>query len=140
MKVDITFDCANVDWKHISETLKQVGMAYYSPDEHQRAFEASFATVFAWQDGQLVGFGRAISDGVYQAAVYDVAVIPELQRKGIGTVIMKLLLSRISSCNIILYAAIDKEDFYSRLNFRKMKTGMALFKNPEIMQQKGFTE
>jgi len=30
----------------------------------------------------LAGFGRAISDGVYQAAVYDCAVVEEHQAKG----------------------------------------------------------
>jgi len=140
MEIDITFDCTNIDWNIISETLKQVGMAYYSPDEHNRAFEASFVTVFAWHNGKLVGFGRAISDGVYQAAVYDMAVIPDYQRQGIGSVIMENILKKISHCNVILYAAIGKEGFYSTLKFRKMKTGMALFRHPEKMAEKGFTE
>jgi len=140
MNVEITLNCENIDWTIISETLKQVGMAYYSPDKHKRAFEASFVSVFAWHDGKLVGFGRAISDGVYQAAVYDMAVIPDYQRQGIGTIIMENILKKISDCNIILYAAIGKEGFYKTLNFRKMKTGMALFKNSGIMIQKGFTE
>lgn len=140
MKIDITFDCANIDWNSVSETLKRVGMAYYTPGEHQKAFEASFVTVFARYHGRLIGFGRAISDGVYQAAVYDMAVIPEYQRQGIGTIIMENILKKIPFCNIILYAAIGKEKFYSKLNFRKMKTGMALFRNPEVMKQKGFIE
>ena len=140
MKVDITFDCAGIDWNLISETLQQVGMAHHSPDEHRRAFDASFVTVFARHDGRLVGFGRAMSDGVYQAAVYDVAVIPDYQRQGIGSTIMKNILNKISHCNVILYAAIGKEGFYQTLNFRKMKTGMALFRNPDFMTRKGFTE
>lgn len=140
MNVDITFDCKNIDWNMISETLKQVGMAYYSPDEHQRAFEASFVTVFAWHAGRLVGFGRAISDGVYQAGVYDVAVIPDYQGKSIGSTIMKNILQKIVHCNIILYAATGKEGFYRKLGFRKMKTGLALFRNPDQMAKKGFTD
>ena len=37
----------------------------------------------------LIGFGRAISDGEYQGAIYDVAVLPENQGKGVGRVIKK---------------------------------------------------
>ena len=140
MKVDISFDCSSVDWSIISETLKQVGMAYYSPDIHQKAFEASHTTVFVRHDDTLIGFGRAISDGVYQAAVYDVAVVPEYQRKGIGSIIMESIFSRLSHCNIILYASPGKEEFYETLKFRKMKTGMALFKSSEAMAARGFTE
>ncbi|XP_028795965.1 uncharacterized protein LOC114751457 isoform X1 [Neltuma alba] len=40
-------------------------------------------------DGQLVGFGRAISDCGLTASIYDVMVIPSLWRLGIGRVIVK---------------------------------------------------
>lgn len=67
MEVDVRHDCAGVDWKTVAGTLKRVGMAYHDPDMHRRAFEASHATVFVYHDNRLIGFGRAISDGVYQA-------------------------------------------------------------------------
>jgi ribosomal protein S18 acetylase RimI-like enzyme len=140
MEVDIKQDCTGVDWKAVSETLKCVDMAYYEPDVHRRAFEASHTTVFVYHADQLIGFGRAISDGTYQAAIYDCAVLPEFQGKGIGTTIMKNILPRISHCNIILYATPGKEGFYQTLGFQKMKTGMAHFKESESMRERGFTE
>lgn len=115
-------------------------MAYEAPDVHRRAFEASHTAVFVYHATQLIGFGRAISDGACQAAVYDVAVVPEFQEKGIGTVIMKKVLERLSGCNVILYAAPGKEEFYRKMGLRKMKTGMALFRKGAAMTEKGFTE
>ena len=79
MELNIKQDCIGVDWSAVSEILKTVGMAYHEPDTHRRAFEASYATVFIYRAGHLIGFGRAISDGVYQAAIYDCAVLPEFQ-------------------------------------------------------------
>lgn len=140
MELDIQQDCSGVDWKTVSDTLKTVGMAYHEPDLHKKAFEASHTTVFVYHAKRLIGFGRAISDGVYQAAVYDCAVLPEFQGKGIGTTIMKNILQRISHCNVILYASPGKEGFYQTLGFRKMKTGMAHFKKKEVMRERGFTE
>jgi len=140
MEIDIIYDCSETDWKAVSETLKRVGMAYEEPDVHKRAFEASHTTVFVYKDSQLIGFGRAISDGAYQAAVYDVAVVPEFQKMGIGRMIMEKILERLSGCNVILYARPGKEEFYRRLGLRKMKTGMALFRNPEKMARRGFTD
>jgi len=96
--------------------------------------------VFVYHADRLVGFGRAISDGVYQAAIYDCAVLPEFQRMGIGTTIMKNILLRISHCNAILYASPGKEGFYQTHGFRKMKTGMAHFKKGVAMRERGFTE
>jgi len=148
MDMDLRFDCIGVDWQLVSDTLKRVGMAYHKPDKQRKAFENSYAVVFVYQggkqggghSGQMIGFGRAISDGAYQAAIYDVAVIPEYQRQGVGTEIMKQILVRLSSCNVILYAAPGKEGFYRTLGLRKMKTAMALFRRAEIMQEKGFTD
>ncbi|ADW17604.1 GCN5-related N-acetyltransferase [Desulfobulbus propionicus DSM 2032] len=140
MELDIRLNCLDVDWATVAATLKSVGMAHFPPEVHKKSFEASHATVFVRNKGRLVGFGRAISDGIRQAAVYDVAVVPEYQGQGIGTVILRTILGNVPNCNVILYASPGKEDFYRTLGFRRMQTGMALFTNPELMAEKGFTE
>ncbi len=140
MDVDIRFDCAGVDWTQVYETLQRVGMGHYTPDLHRKAFEASHTTVFAYSGNRLVGFARALSDGVCQAAVYDVAVVPECQRQGVGARLMTALLSRLDGLNVILYASPGKEDFYRKLGLRKMKTAMARFPHPDARAQAGFTE
>lgn len=140
MEVEIKLVCDGVDWKAVAQILKDVGMAHHEPHMHQRAFEASHTTVFVYRAKRLIGFGRAISDGVYQAAVYDCAVLPEFQGKGIGSRIMAEILSQVSQCNVILYASPGKEGFYQTLGFRKMKTGMALFKEAAAKREGRFTE
>ena len=140
MEIHVQQDCAGVDWSTVSETLKAVGMAHHEPDAHRRAFEASHATVFIYHAGLLVGFGRAISDGIYQAAIYDCAIRPEFQKKGLGATLLKNILAQIQDCNVILYASPGKEGFYQKHGFRKMKTGMAHFKNSDSMKERGFTE
>lgn len=115
-------------------------MGFHEPSVHRRAFENSTSVVFIFVQDQLVGFGRAISDGVYQAAIYDVAVLPEFQRKGIGKVIIKTIVNSLPGCNFILYSNAGKEEFYLKLNFRKLKTGMGLFLNPDAMIRKDMIE
>lgn len=140
MNLQIKKDCRNVDWKIVSETLKSVNMGYHDPEVHRKAFEASHTTIFIYDSDNLIGFGRAISDGVYQAAVYDCAVNPEFQGKGIGKLIVQEIMQQVSNCTIILYASPGKEGFYQKHGFRKMKTGMALFTKAEKMKNLGFTE
>lgn len=115
-------------------------MAHHAPEKHRQAFEASHTAVFVYEGAQLAGFGRAISDGAYQAAVYDVAVLPEFQGRGVGRMIMRRILERLPGCNVILYASPGKEDFHRKLGFRLMKTGMAAFSKGQAMADKGFTE
>lgn len=140
MDIDVKFDCSGVDWQLVADTLKDVGMGHHDPSLHKKAFENSYVTVFIYYDNKIIGFGRAISDGAYQAAIYDLAVNADFQRKGLGDLILKNILSKLPQCNIILYASPGKEGFYTKNSFRKMKTGMAQFTNAETMSLKGFTE
>ena len=139
MNIKIQYNCLNVNWNDVSNILKEVGMTYFEGKVHKKAFENSHTVVFAFENDKLIGFGRAISDGVYQAAIYDVAVLPEYQGKKIGATIVDSILRLIPKCNVILYASPGKEIFYEKQNFKKMKTGMALFLNSEKMNIKGFT-
>jgi len=139
----VEYGCAGVDWEEVAATLARVGMAHFAPEAHRKAFEASHSVVFVREadgTGGLAGFGRAISDGVYQAALYDIAVVPEMQGRGVGRLIVERLLERLPGCNVILYAAPGKEGFYRRLGFRRMNTGMALFSRQQAMAEKGFTD
>jgi GNAT superfamily N-acetyltransferase len=140
MDLRIRENCDHIDWNQVRADLKRVGMGYHRPELHQKAFSNSYCVVFIFDDESLVGFGRAVSDGAYQAAIYDVVVIPEYQKRGIGRVIMERILERISNCNIILYASIGREEFYEKFGFCLMKTAMAKFLRPEIMKEKGFIQ
>jgi GNAT superfamily N-acetyltransferase len=140
MNIRLQYNTSEIDWELIPSILKAVGMSFHDGKIHKIAFEKSHFVVFVFRDEQLIGFGRALSDGVYQAAIYDVAVLPEFQGNGIGKLIVNSIVENCPGCNFILYASPGKEKFYERFKFRKMKTGMALYTDIEKMKQKGFTE
>jgi ribosomal protein S18 acetylase RimI-like enzyme len=139
MDVEVRFGCSDIDWNAISETLKTVGMGYCSQTSTGEHSRPATQPPFLFHEGRMVGFGRAISDGVYQAAIYDCAVLPEYQGHGLGAKIVTSLLDRISHCNVILYAKPDSEGFYEKHGFRRMKTGMARFQKDASMRDRGFT-
>ena len=140
MKLRFQCDTQNIDWALVPEILQRVGMDFHSAAKHKRAFQNSHTVVFVFDNKNLIGFGRAISDGEYQAAIYDVAILPDYQRNGIGKMIINHIVERTQGCNYILYAAPGREDFYQKIDFRRMKTGMALFVDSERMHRNGFTE
>lgn len=140
MNLRIQLDTTNIDWDLVVDILQKAGMANRTAEIHQRAFKNSHTVVFVFDEDKLIGFGRAISDGEYQAAIYDVAVMPNYQGKGIGKTIVRAIVGNIPNCNCILYASPGKEAFYEKEGFCKMKTGMALFVDAEKMKDKGFTE
>lgn len=126
-------NCNNIDWTRIPQLLEEVGMSSVSPEIHQKTFEISYAVIFVFDKSELIGCGRIISDGLRQAAIYDIAVDPIYQGHKIGREIVNRLISTAPSCNFILYASPGKEGFYETLGFKQMKTGMALFADPDRM-------
>ncbi len=140
MEISYSSNCKGITWGRVAEILRVVGMGHHLPAVHQKAFEASYSTIFACCGDQLIGFGRAISDGQYQAALYDCAVLPEFQGQGVGSVIVRRLVEHLSHCNIILYASPGREEFYQKHGFARMKTGMALFLEMQSKRQSGFIE
>jgi len=137
MNIKIQYDCENIDWEQVRDSLNRVGMACREPEGYRLAFQGSFCKVFLFDDARMIGFGRAISDGVSQAAVYDIVVLPEYQKMGIGKLLMNSLLEKLAGCNVILYANPGKEGFYATLGFRPMPTALGRFQNPERMREKG---
>ena len=140
MNIYIKKDCSNINWSEVRHIIRIVGMSYVYEEIHRKSFENSHTVIFIFDDKKLIGFGRAISDGVRQAAIYDVAILPEYQGIGIGKLIIENIINDNPTCNFILYASPGKEGFYESLGFKKLKTGMGLFVNMERMKSRNFIE
>ena len=70
---------------------------------------------------KLVGFGRMLSDGLLHAVLFDVIVLPEYQRNGIGAEIMNRLLDKCKKHqirDIQLFCAENKLSFYEKMGFQ----------------------
>lgn len=95
------------------------------PFNEARLFQAisnSWVTVSAYHDEELIGFGRVISDGVYQALICDLIVAPKYQGQGVGSRILRKLLDQCRDNNILLvmlFSAKGKASFYERFGFVK---------------------
>lgn len=137
MNIKIQKNCENINWNDVRNILKTVGMSYVDINTHKISFENSYTVIFVFDENKLIGFGRAISDGVRNSSIYDVAALPEYQGKGIGRLIIENIIKNTPNCNFILYASPGKEGFYESLGFYKLKTGMGYFFDLERAKSKG---
>jgi len=73
-----------------------------------------------WKKNNLVGFGRATTDQVYRAVLWDIVVSKDLQRVGLGKLIVEELLkdAKIKSAEKIYLMTTDSKDFYQQLGFK----------------------
>src|SRR5262245_36327406 len=121
MEAVLTSDVAQIDWDQLALIFKRAPLGEREPTILRQAFTNSGVRCFAWMDDELIGAGRAITDGIRWAAIFDVVVLPEYQNKGIGRQIMAYLMAHSGAENVLLHSAPGKEGYYSKLGFRKMK-------------------
>jgi N-acetylglutamate synthase-like GNAT family acetyltransferase len=94
----------------------------YSKEQLYKAICNSWYAISVYEKDELIGFGRIISDGVYQTFICDVMVHPGYQNQGIGRTIIKKLLKKCEDegmKKVHLFSAKGKYDFYKKLGFRE---------------------
>ncbi|HMA05769.1 MAG TPA: GNAT family N-acetyltransferase [Methanomicrobiales archaeon] len=92
------------------------------PSEIPGIIRGSLVFVIATEGetGRAVGMGRAISDGVSDAYIQDLAVLPAYRGRGIGRAILRRILGAIRERGIEWIALIAEGgtgDFYRGLGF-----------------------
>jgi GNAT superfamily N-acetyltransferase len=89
----------------------------WQPESVGRALVATTA-IGAWDGDRLIGFTRALSDGVHRAYVEDVVIDPEYRGQGIGERMVAALLETLESVHIItLFCKEERVPFYGRNGF-----------------------
>ena len=99
-----------------------------SPATHLRILQGSDHVVVAIDDttGMVVGFVSAVSDGVLAAFIPNLEVDPAYQQRGIGTELMRRILSQLNHLySIDLLCDEDLQPYYERLGMRRA-TGMVV--------------
>lgn len=72
----------------------------------------------AWVDGRLVGCVRALSDLHFRSIIYDLAVLPAFQRKGIGRELVRRCRNACESSEWLVQTDQAKE-FYKKIGFKE---------------------
>jgi aralkylamine N-acetyltransferase len=122
---------SGIDWNKAADVFRQAPLGERNPDMLARAFQNSYAYVFTFDNDGLIGLCRALSDGEFQAVIYDVVLLPEYHGKGIGKKMVQLLCNQLHVANIILFAAPGREEFYRKFGFKRMLTAMGIL-HPRI--------
>ncbi len=138
MKLAWHYDQSNVNWVQLSELYRIAPLGEKPAENLKTVFSNSRYKCFIYADTTLIGVGRALADGLDCSYICDIAVHPEHQGIGLGKAIVKKLVALSEGHKkIILYANPGKEEFYSKLGFKKMKTAMAIFIDQEYAIHSG---
>ena len=80
--------------------------------------------VSIWSCNEIVGFGRALSDGIYRSVLWDIVIDQNHQGKGYGKLIVNNLLNskKIKNTKKIYLMTTNKQSFYSQIDFKEVTT------------------
>ncbi len=135
-KYTINSNTETIDFQQVAELLEKVGLVKtVDADLQEKVFRNSDEMIFVKDGDRIIGVGRALSDGIAQAAIYNIAVDPDYQRQQVGHTIISLLLDRLRGLNIILYTHPKTLRLYEKYGFRRNKTAFANF---QAVDQEGF--
>ena len=72
-----------------------------------------------WVGKEIVGFGRALTDGIYRGVLWDIVIDNNYQGKAFGKLIVNNLLSskKIKNIKKLYLMTTNKKLFYSQLDF-----------------------
>ena len=110
--------------------------AFWATDRKQaeikRLLQGSNVIVSLWRGERLVGFGRATSDQIYRAVLWDVVVAGDLQGQGLGRKVVTALLEakEIKNVEKVYLMTTNSSYFYEQLGFHKVENQWLLIKHP----------
>ena len=92
--------------------------------ELKKCLANSDVIISLWVGNEIVGFGRALTDGIYRGVLWDIVIDKNHQGKGFGTLIVKNLLSskKIKNTKKLYLMTTNKKLFYSQFNFKEVST------------------
>ena len=79
----------------------------------------STVVVSLWNQSELIGFGRATSDCVFRAVLWDVVIASDHQGLGMGKLILEAILTnkKVKSVEKIYLMTTNSSEFYKQLGF-----------------------
>lgn len=117
-------DC-NYNESDIRRLYDSVGWCAYTEDMDALAegFRNSLLILAAYEENELLGLIRAVGDGRTVVFIQDILVLPSRQRSGIGTALIKALLSRYPNVRQIQLTTDNTPEtnaFYKSLGFTEL--------------------
>ena len=115
------------DEKEILPVYEAVGWVNYTKDPERlaEAYRRSLCTLAAYHRGELAGIVRAVGDGHSILYIQDLLVLPQFQRRGVGTALIRAVLEKYPRVYQTVLMTDDSPAtaaFYGSLGFKSVQS------------------
>jgi predicted N-acetyltransferase YhbS len=117
---------SRADYEAVRRFLSEMGWQerVADPARFQRMMEKADRTVVAFDDRRVVGFARALCDGVSNGYISMVAVAPDRRGQGIGRELVRRLTGEDKGITWVLRAGRGSQGFWEKLDFKESEIAM----------------
>ena len=114
------------DYEPVRLFLCENGWAhrFSDPERFAQLMQGTDRTVVAWDKGRVVGFARALCDGVSNGYLSTVAVAEDKRGLGIGRELVRELMGDDPDITWVLKAGRGSEGFWQKMGFAVSETAM----------------
>ena len=120
------------DYEQVRRFLAESGWAHRvaDPERFARMMQGADRTVVAWDGGRVVGFARALCDGVSNGYLSMVVVAGDRRGQGIGRALVRHLMGDDPEITWILRAGRGSEGFWRKMGFAASEVAMERTRQP----------
>jgi N-acetylglutamate synthase-like GNAT family acetyltransferase len=103
------------------------------------AIDRSEPVISARDGDRLIGFGRATSDGIYRATIWDIVIDCDYQKLGLGRKLLETILSHPTMNRVerIYLNTTHQQSFYERIGFKQNSSTTMVFERLKIEMTSG---
>ncbi len=127
----LTDDKSSVD---IDRVVALLNKTYWAQKRDRAIIEKSIENSLCFclfHDKDLIGFGRALSDGCLYALLLDIVIDEQYRQKGLGKKLVEFMTAhpKLSDASQVLWTK-DAQSFYAPFGFREEGHFSVMFKRP----------
>ena len=128
---------APISTEHFIDLLTRSTLGERRPLEDTKCIEGMISNsnliISAWENDNLIGIARSVTDFHYACYLSDLAVSKSYQKKGIGKQLQIMTQEQLGpKCKIILIAAPAANEYYEHLGFTNNPRCWMLERNASI--------
>ena len=111
----------DINWSQVESLYAAVDRKrpFHKAARLRRSFANSYSFCLALSDHEFIGCGRTLSDGQVHGWIHDLAIHPDFQKQGLGTLILDRLVGQLKGVRYLgLLCAADDIPFYEKNGFQ----------------------
>jgi ribosomal protein S18 acetylase RimI-like enzyme len=119
------------DYESVRHFLAEVGWQHRvsDPERFCRMMEKTERAVVAWDEKRIIGFGRALCDGVSNGYISMLAVAADRRGQGIGRKLVEHLIDNDPNITWVLRAGRGSAGFWEKIGFTASSIAMERIRN-----------